>query len=243
MEKKKRYNLVNGVILDKKWKQELKHYMEEIQCSMVVMKGSEPKGRRLNLGQSDNHQIPFFSKVSSPGLIKSQNKIPNNLNNPHTPMHSCGDGIIPLSLVLDSYSKHCDQGTYNFGIRVVSLDSSFVAKGELWAVYTRMLKDGLNTKDKFYKETQEIQLSKFNETCNWSLMAKMMGKKTIEAARLLFHKPRILDRLITEGVLVILLQSIFHTSRTLPGCIGINIKPRDNHKVFIDQEGMYLKAW
>ncbi|KAJ7966683.1 Tyrosine-protein kinase [Quillaja saponaria] len=58
----------NWVILDKKLKQELKHCMEEVQCNIVVMKGSQPKVLRLNLGCSDELQTPFFSAASSPGI-------------------------------------------------------------------------------------------------------------------------------------------------------------------------------
>ncbi|KAJ9567964.1 hypothetical protein OSB04_003930 [Centaurea solstitialis] len=62
-----KYTAANWVILDKKLKQELKHCMEALQCNIVVMKGSEPKVLRLNLGPSHDHlQTPFFSAVSSP---------------------------------------------------------------------------------------------------------------------------------------------------------------------------------
>ncbi|KAI3522047.1 hypothetical protein L1887_11525 [Cichorium endivia] len=63
-----KYNAANWVILDKKLKQERKHCMEELQCNIVVMKGSEPKVLRLNLGQSNDIQTPFFSTVSSPNI-------------------------------------------------------------------------------------------------------------------------------------------------------------------------------
>lgn len=121
--------------------------MEELQCNIVVMKGSEPKILKLNLSQSDELQTPFFSAVSSPsvdpekllghgvnhstpvsspeetavfcpqsslffvykqnplfeGLIKGKhlqiNKF-NNDNDPHTPLDSCGERIIALSLLV-----------------------------------------------------------------------------------------------------------------------------------------------
>lgn len=63
-----KYNAANWVILDKKLKQELKHCMEALHCNIVVMKGSEPKVLRLNLGRSDDLQTPFFSAVSSPSM-------------------------------------------------------------------------------------------------------------------------------------------------------------------------------
>lgn len=61
-------NGANWVILDKKLKQELKHCMEELHCNIVVMKGSQPKVLRLNLGSSNELQTPFFSASSSPDM-------------------------------------------------------------------------------------------------------------------------------------------------------------------------------
>ncbi|KAI9118321.1 hypothetical protein K1719_010653 [Acacia pycnantha] len=58
----------NWVILDKKLKQEVKHCMDELHCSIVVMNGSQPKVLRLNLGSSDELQSPTFSAASSPGI-------------------------------------------------------------------------------------------------------------------------------------------------------------------------------
>ncbi|PSR99689.1 Inactive protein kinase [Actinidia chinensis var. chinensis] len=55
------------VILDKKLKQEQKHCLEELHCNIAVMKGSQPKILRLNLGCSDEPQTPFYSAASSPG--------------------------------------------------------------------------------------------------------------------------------------------------------------------------------
>lgn len=40
--------------------------MEELQCNIVVMKGSQPKVVRLNLAYSDDIQTPFVSASSSP---------------------------------------------------------------------------------------------------------------------------------------------------------------------------------
>ncbi|KAI4336928.1 hypothetical protein L6164_015398 [Bauhinia variegata] len=59
----------NWVILDKKLKQEVKHCVEELHCSIVVMNGSEPKVLRLNLGYSDKLQTPFSSAASSPATL------------------------------------------------------------------------------------------------------------------------------------------------------------------------------
>lgn len=43
--------------------------MDELNCSIVVMNGSQPKVLRLNLGPSDELQTPFFSAASSPGIV------------------------------------------------------------------------------------------------------------------------------------------------------------------------------
>lgn len=54
--------------MKKKLKQEVKHCMDELSCSIVVMNGSQAKILRLNLGCSDELQTPFFSATSSPGV-------------------------------------------------------------------------------------------------------------------------------------------------------------------------------
>uniref|UniRef100_A0A5B7AFZ5 non-specific serine/threonine protein kinase n=2 Tax=Davidia involucrata TaxID=16924 RepID=A0A5B7AFZ5_DAVIN len=61
-------NAANWVILDKKLKRERKHCMEQLHCNIVVMKGSQPKVLRLNLGCSSELQTPFFSAAASPDL-------------------------------------------------------------------------------------------------------------------------------------------------------------------------------
>lgn len=61
-------NGATWVILDKKLKEEQKHCIEKLSCSIVVMKGSQPKVLRLNLGYSDEPQTPYFSAASSPAL-------------------------------------------------------------------------------------------------------------------------------------------------------------------------------
>ncbi|KAK7321721.1 hypothetical protein VNO77_32609 [Canavalia gladiata] len=63
-----RWSGSHWVILDKKLKQEVKHCMDELNCSIVVMNGSQAKILRLNLGCSDELQTPFFSATSSPGI-------------------------------------------------------------------------------------------------------------------------------------------------------------------------------
>uniref|UniRef100_A0A6N2MHG3 non-specific serine/threonine protein kinase n=1 Tax=Salix viminalis TaxID=40686 RepID=A0A6N2MHG3_SALVM len=62
-----RRNGATWVVLDKKLKQEMKHCIEELQCNIVVMKGSQAKVLRLNLGCSNEIQTPYYSAASSPG--------------------------------------------------------------------------------------------------------------------------------------------------------------------------------
>nr|GMD99373.1 inactive protein kinase SELMODRAFT_444075-like isoform X1 [Ipomoea batatas] len=61
-------NAASWVILDKKLKQERKFCVEELHCNIVVMKGSQPKVLRLNLGCSDEPQTPYVSAEASPVL-------------------------------------------------------------------------------------------------------------------------------------------------------------------------------
>lgn len=61
-------NGANWVVLDKKLKEEQKHCTEKLSCSIVVMRGCQPKVLRLNLGYSEEPQTPFFSATSSPAL-------------------------------------------------------------------------------------------------------------------------------------------------------------------------------
>ncbi|XP_009412309.2 inactive protein kinase SELMODRAFT_444075 isoform X1 [Musa acuminata AAA Group] len=55
----------NWIVLDKQLKQEEKHCMEELQCNIVVIKGSCAKVLRLNLGGIHNKPLPPFSLSSS----------------------------------------------------------------------------------------------------------------------------------------------------------------------------------
>ncbi|XP_024967148.1 (DL)-glycerol-3-phosphatase 2 [Cynara cardunculus var. scolymus] len=74
--------------------------------------------------------------------------------------------------------------------------------------------------EKFYTEVQEIILSRFNKTFDWSLKAKMMGKKAIEAARVFVEETGISDSLTAEDFLVereAMLQKMFPTCDLMPG--------------------------
>lgn len=74
--------------------------------------------------------------------------------------------------------------------------------------------------EKFYTEVQEKILARFNKTFDWSLKAKMMGRKAIEAARVFVEESGISDSLSPEDFLVereAMLQSLFPTSELMPG--------------------------
>ncbi|KAL5549151.1 hypothetical protein UlMin_004382 [Ulmus minor] len=74
--------------------------------------------------------------------------------------------------------------------------------------------------EKFYTEVQEAILARFNKTFDWSLKAKMMGKKAIESARIFVEEMEISDLLSAEDFLVEredLLQKLFPTSDLMPG--------------------------
>ncbi|XP_031271653.1 (DL)-glycerol-3-phosphatase 2 [Pistacia vera] len=74
--------------------------------------------------------------------------------------------------------------------------------------------------EKFYTEVQEIILARYNKTFDWSLKAKMMGRKAIEAARVFVEETGISDSLSAEDFLVEreeMLRKLFPTSDLMPG--------------------------
>lgn len=98
-------------------------------------------------------------------------------------------------------------------------DGGVLVKGHITHVIFDM--DGLLLDtEKFYTEVQEIILARFNKTFDWSLKAKMMGKKAIEAARIFVEETGISDSLTAEQFLLereSMLQSLFPTSELMPG--------------------------
>ncbi|XP_010093857.2 (DL)-glycerol-3-phosphatase 2 [Morus notabilis] len=102
---------------------------------------------------------------------------------------------------------------------MANLDGGVSAKGHITHVIFDM--DGLLLDtEKFYTEVQEIILARFNKTFDWSLKAKMMGKKAIEAARIFVEETGISNSLTAEQFLVereAMLQSLFPTSELMPG--------------------------
>ncbi|KAI3444159.1 hypothetical protein Pfo_000824 [Paulownia fortunei] len=74
--------------------------------------------------------------------------------------------------------------------------------------------------EKFYTEVQEIILARYNKTFDWSLKAKMMGKKAIEAARVFVEETGISESLSAEDFLVEreeMLRTMFPSSELMPG--------------------------
>ncbi|XP_047254208.1 (DL)-glycerol-3-phosphatase 2 isoform X2 [Capsicum annuum] len=98
-------------------------------------------------------------------------------------------------------------------------DASPARKGAITHVIFDM--DGLLLDtEKFYTEVQEIILARYNKSFDWSLKAKMMGKKAIEAARVFVEETGISDSLSAEDFLVEreeMLQKMFPTSDLMPG--------------------------
>lgn len=76
--------------------------------------------------------------------------------------------------------------------------------------------------EKFYTEVQENILARYNKTFDWSLKAKMMGKKAIEAAKVFVEESGISDSLSAEQFLVEreeMLRDMFPSSELMPGII------------------------
>lgn len=93
--------------------------------------------------------------------------------------------------------------------------------------------------EKFYTEVQEIILARYNKTFDWSLKAKMMGKKAIEAARVFVEETGISDSLTAEDFLVEreeMLQKMFPTSDLMPGTsLSTSSTVADYFSLFISQ--------
>ncbi|KAJ4841068.1 hypothetical protein Tsubulata_023579 [Turnera subulata] len=118
------------VVLDKKLKQELKHCIEELRCNIVVMKGSQAKVIRLNLGCSNEVQTPYFSAASSPDKdvadwpgqsvkhstpVSSPEETNTSFSRTREDTSSSYDTIAPLFLVYEQNPlfEGLDKGKYN----------------------------------------------------------------------------------------------------------------------------------
>lgn len=74
--------------------------------------------------------------------------------------------------------------------------------------------------EKYYTEVQEIILARYNKPFDWSLKAKTMGMKAIEAARVFVEETGISESLTAEDFLVereAMLQNLFPNSELMPG--------------------------
>ncbi|KAM7249724.1 hypothetical protein ACFE04_019883 [Oxalis oulophora] len=74
--------------------------------------------------------------------------------------------------------------------------------------------------EKFYDEVQEAILARYNKRYDWSLKAKMMGMKAIEASRVFVEENGISGLLSPEDFLIereAMLQNMFPTSELMPG--------------------------
>ncbi|WCJ42341.1 glycerol-3-phosphatase 1 [Euphorbia peplus] len=74
--------------------------------------------------------------------------------------------------------------------------------------------------EKFYTQVQEKILARYNKKFEWSLKAKMMGMKAIEAAKVFVEATGISDSLSAEDFLVEredMLRDMFPTSELMPG--------------------------
>lgn len=68
-------------------------------------------------------------------------------------------------------------------------------------------------------------LARYNKTFDWSLKAKMMGMKAIEAAKVFVNETGISDSLSAEEFLVereATLQKLFPTTDLMPGRTTLN---------------------
>lgn len=72
----------------------------------------------------------------------------------------------------------------------------------------------------FYTVVQERILARFGKTFDWSLKAKMMGKKAIESAHIFVEESGLTSLLTPEGFLEEregMLQELFPTCQAMPG--------------------------
>lgn len=74
--------------------------------------------------------------------------------------------------------------------------------------------------EKFSCEVQEIILARYNKTFDWSVKAKMLGRRAIEAAKIFVEESGISDSLSADQFLIEredMLQKLFPTSELMPG--------------------------
>ena len=82
------------------------------------------------------------------------------------------------------------------------------------------LNDGAADTEGFYTLVQERILARYGKKFDWSLKAKMMGKKAIEAARVFVEEMGLVGELTAEEFLEEreeMLQQLFTTTQLMPG--------------------------
>ncbi|KAK1312926.1 hypothetical protein QJS10_CPA07g00947 [Acorus calamus] len=86
----------NWVVLDKQLKHEEKQCMEELQCNIVVMKRSQPKVLRLNLGGSPKTEYQVACSLPLPPELEEASEKP--MKNTNNSLHSIrGPAVTPNS--------------------------------------------------------------------------------------------------------------------------------------------------
>ncbi|KAK1265017.1 hypothetical protein QJS04_geneDACA018153 [Acorus gramineus] len=85
----------NWVVLDKQLKHEEKQCMEELQCNIVVMKRSQPKVLRLNLGGSPKTEYQVACSLPLPPELEEASEKP--MKNTNNSLHIRGPAVTPNS--------------------------------------------------------------------------------------------------------------------------------------------------
>ncbi|XP_023529419.1 (DL)-glycerol-3-phosphatase 2 [Cucurbita pepo subsp. pepo] len=125
----------------------------------------------------------------------------------------------------NSRSKPLQSSSFHFPNRtattvsMANLSSDTPSRGSITHIIFDM--DGLLLDTEgFYTEVQQKILARYDKTFDWSLKAKMMGMKAIEAARVFVNETGISDSLSAEDFLVEredMLRSMFPNTEAMPG--------------------------
>lgn len=79
--------------------------------------------------------------------------------------------------------------------------------------------------ERFYTDVQEKILASYGKTFEWSLKAKMMGKKAVEAGQIFVNETGLTGILTPEEFISqreVMLHSLFPESELLPGEISFS---------------------
>ncbi|KAG7021724.1 (DL)-glycerol-3-phosphatase 1, mitochondrial [Cucurbita argyrosperma subsp. argyrosperma] len=129
------------------------------------------------------------------------------------------------NLLRNSRSKPLQSSSFHFPNRtattvsMANLSSDAPSRGSITHIIFDM--DGLLLDTEgFYTEVQQKILARYDKTFDWSLKAKMMGMKAIEAARVFVNETGISDSLSAEDFLAEredMLRSMFPNTEAMPG--------------------------